>query len=318
MLATPIATSLKMNYPAAKLTYWTHPELRSMLLGLCPSIDEVVDYVRDANVFQLGKTFEELRPDLFIDLANSTKSKAITWLARTKVLRYEKQNPNVTPIRHAAINFLDTVRPVCPELPNPLFPTIFPDALVDQTLAPFLEEQQRFDLPMIGIVPGVGKHRPHRAWFEDGYAYLLEHIFNLGTHQPVLIGGSDEVDLCDRLNAHVGHKCLNLAGRLSLSQTAAVLKRCVIVISGDTGPAHIAVAVGTPVIGLYGPTYLERSGPFGCADLCLSQTAACRCQSQKHCLYAAPNEGGQCMRRIMLTEVTEKLRLALLGEASID
>ena len=78
MLATPTASALKLNFPAAKLTYWTHPELRPILLGLCPAIDDVVDYDRDANVFELGKTFESLKPDLFVDLAISLHDNALT------------------------------------------------------------------------------------------------------------------------------------------------------------------------------------------------------------------------------------------------
>ena len=113
MLATPAASALKLNFPASKLTYWTHPELRPILLGLCPAIDEVVDYDRDANVFQLGKTFESLKPDLFVDMSNSPKSRAMTWLSRAKIVRYEKESPNIRPIKHAVVNFLDTVRPLC-------------------------------------------------------------------------------------------------------------------------------------------------------------------------------------------------------------
>jgi ADP-heptose:LPS heptosyltransferase len=319
MLATPVATALKMNFPTARLTYWTHPELRSILLGLCPAIDEVVDYSRDANVFQLGKTFESLRPDLFVDLANSPKSRAMTWLTRAKVVRYEKQAANATPIRHASINFLDTIRPVCSEFPNPIFPTLFPDVLVEQTLDPFLEHEDIDKIPLLAIVPGVGKLRPHRAWIEDGWFYLLEHILSWKTHLPVLIGGSDEEELCTRLNEGISKKCLNLAGKLSLPQTAAILKKCELVVSGDTGPAHMAVAVGTRVIGLYGPTFPERSGPFGNAELCLDQSRSCGCHAQKYCQYTNPKLPGECMRRIMLVEIIEKLNLALSrGEPQED
>jgi ADP-heptose:LPS heptosyltransferase len=313
MLATPIATALKMNFPAAKLTYWTHPDLRPILLGLCPAIDEVVDYVRDANIFQQYKTFESFKADLFVDLANSPKSRAMTWMSRMTILRYEKQAANATPIRHAAINFLDTIRPVCNEFPNPIFPTLFPDVLVDRTLDPLLAHEDIQHTPLIGIVPGVGKHRPHRAWIEAGYQYLLENILSGETHLPVLIGGPDEEELCQRLHDSVSStkRFLNLAGKLTLPQTAAVLKRCAIVVSGDTGPAHIAVAVGTRVIGLYGPTFPERSGPFGNSDLCLDQSNSCRCHNFKCCQFTPAKLPGECMNRIMLVEVIERLNSTL-------
>lgn len=179
-----------------------------------------------------------------------------------------------------------------------------------------LEEQQLTILPMIGIVPGVGKVRPHRAWLYEGWQYLIHHILEWNSHLPVLIGGPDEVELCRRLNEDSNNACLNVSGVLSLPETAAVLKACEVVISGDTGPAHLAVAVGTRVIGLYGPTFPERSGPYGCLDLVLDQSENCQCLALKQCTFANPGEPGRCMQRIMLPEVLEKLRMVGLGSPS--
>lgn len=311
MLATPVATTLRLNFPGAKITYWTHPSLRSILLGLCPAVDEVVDYVREASLFQQIKTFDQLRADLFVDLSNSTKSRAFGWLTKTRVLRYEKQSPNVVPRKHATANFLDTIKPVCSEYPENLFPTIFPDALAQEVIQRILAEHNFGPQPLIGIVPGVGKLRPHRAWIPDGWIYLLQHIHNWKSHIPVLLGGADEQELCTRLVEESEGRCLNLAGQLSLPETAAVLKRCKVVVSGDTGPAHIAVAVGTRVIGLYGPTFPDRSGPYGCKDLTIDQSAACQCHDAKVCQYANPHEPGQCMHRIMLPEVLAHIKSEL-------
>jgi len=313
MLASPIAATLKLNYPAAKLTYWTHPSLREILLGLCPSIDDVVDYERDANIFQLVKTFDNFRADLFVDLANSLKSRSMTWMTRSTVLRYEKQAPHELPRHHAVGNFLDTVRPVCPEIPEKLFPTIFPEAFSEELLERLFREHSFDSRPLIGIVPGVGKLRPHRAWIYEGWLYLLQLIIDWRTHIPVLIGGPDETELSQRLNADCGNKCLNLCGKLSLAETATILKECDLVVSGDTGPAHIAVAVGTKVIGLYGATFPERSEPYGCHKLVLDQSSRCECHDLKYCRYSNPGEPGRCMQRIMLAEVLEKMKLVGVG-----
>jgi ADP-heptose:LPS heptosyltransferase len=307
LLATPVSAALKLNYPGAKITYWTHPILKDILLGLCPSIDEVMDFDRDASVFDLARTFSQFRPDLFIDLTNSNKSKLMTLFSGVKTLRYVKQAANARPIRHAAENFLDTVRPICPEIADKLFPTIFPDAISEEVLDRILEEHDMLSYPLIGIVAGVGKIRPHRAWVFECWTYLIEHIFGLKKYLPVLVGGHDEIELAKALNDSVGGKCLNLVGKLSLSETAAILKRCKVIVSGDTGPAHMSVAVGTRVIGLYGPTFPERSGPFGCMDLVLDQSDKCECHDVKVCRFTNPADPGQCMSRIMLAEVIDRL-----------
>jgi ADP-heptose:LPS heptosyltransferase len=308
---------LKLNFPAAKLTYWTHPELKEILLSLCPAIDEVIEYDRDVSVLELGKIFSSVNPDLFVDLANSVKSKAMTWFSRARIVRYEKQPPDFRPIRHATANFLDTIRPICPEIPETLFPTIFPEALSDQVMDRILPGGFP-SFPTIGIVPGVGKFRPHRGWLYECWLYLLQHILRWKTHIPVLIGGEDELKLCADLNAAVDNVCLNLAGKLSLAETAAILKYCQIVVSSDTGPAHLAIAVGTKVIGLYGPTFPERSGPYGCLDLVLDQSENCACHDQKTCKFTNPQDPGQCMSRIMLAEVVDKLDNALKVKSSED
>lgn len=307
LLATPVAKTLKLNFPGAKITYWSHSSLKQLLFGLSPSVDEFVDFSKETPFFDLLKTFKQLKPDLFVDLANSGKSKMLTFLCSSTVLRYVKQPANAYPVVHAVDNFMDTIRPVCHEFPKPYFPTVFPEALASQILPRVTHGQTHLSDAMIALVPGVGKLRPHRAWLRDGWLYLIKSIISRGNFLPVLIGGEDEVELCAQLIQEAGQGCLNLAGKLALPETAAVLKSCRVVVSADTGPAHLAVAVGTPVIGLYGPTSVQRSGPYGFADLALDQNPACKCAENKSCQFTEKQAPGECMERIMLAEIIEKL-----------
>ena len=315
MLATPVAAALKLNFPGAKISYWSHPTLRPLLLGLCPSIDDFVDFNRELGYFQQRKILTSMGPDLFVDLSNSSRAQYLTLMSKMKVLRYEKGSSNSFGQQHAVGNFLETVRPVCQELPENLFPTIFPDAIAEELVPKLVAMHQLEYKPLIGIVPGVGNLRPHRAWMADGWIYLVRHILERQTHIPILIGGTDDFDVAQRINSEVGNRCLNLCGQLKLDETAAMLKCCDVVISGDTGPAHIAVAVGTPVVGLYGPTIPARSGPYGYFDYCLDQSPSCQCIGERYCRVASPTGPGECMKRIMLTEVIDKVHQAL-GEAT--
>ncbi len=67
--------------------------------------------------------------------------------------------------------------------------------------------------------------------------------------------------------------CLNLVGKDTLEQSKALLKKAALVIAPDSGPAHIASALGTPVIGLYAATWSRRSGPYNSLDLCVDRFA---------------------------------------------
>jgi len=315
MLATPVAAALKLNFPGAKISYWSHPSLRPLLLGLCPSIDEFVDFNKELTYFEQRKILKSMGPDLFVDLSNSSRGQWLTLLSKMKVLRYEKTSSSDFGQQHAVGNFLQTIQPVCGEIPENLFPTIFPDAIAEE-LVPKLVAMHKLDYkPLIGIVPGVGSLRPHRAWLPDGWTYLIQHIIERQSHIPILIGGSDDFDVAQRINSASGNQCLNLCGQLRLDETAAMLKCCDLVVSGDTGPAHIAVAVGTPVIGLYGPTIPARSGPYGYFVYLLDQSQSCVCIGEKHCRLTNPNGPGECMSRIMLPEVIDKVH-QVLGEAT--
>jgi ADP-heptose:LPS heptosyltransferase len=314
VLATPLIATLKLNYPGAKITYWSHSSLRSLILGLCPSVDEFVDFNKELGFFALRRQLIELRPDLFVDLSNSLRGEFLPTFTKIRALRYVKNDNDSPEQQHAVGNFLETVKPICPLTPNRLFPTIYPDAIAEK-LVPDLVAAHKLEYgPLIGLVPGVGRMRPHRAWIFDGWVYLVRYILERYQHIPVLIGGAEDFEIAQRINIEVGSKCINLCGQLQLDETAAILKCCDVVVSGDTGPAHIAVAVGTPVIGLYGPTFPARSGPYGCFDNILDQSASCECRSEKFCRFAGPGQPGECMGKIMLTEVLERVRRALGDE----
>jgi ADP-heptose:LPS heptosyltransferase len=91
---------------------------------------------------------------------------------------------------------------------------------------------------------------------------------------------------------------------------ARVARLCV---SGDTGPLHLAASVGTPIVGLFGPTRPERNGPWAPADESVSRAAECVCFHKRRCL-----RGRACIERIEVLEVLDACtrRLARIEAAS--
>jgi ADP-heptose:LPS heptosyltransferase len=306
MLATPVAKALKLNYDGSKISYWSHPALKEVL-GCNPDIDQFLEFRKGTSLLELTGILRKLKPDLLIDLSNSSRGLWLSLTGGAKSLRYRKRPSAERPIVHAVDNFLATIAPVCARTPEAFFPTIFPNQSVWESLAGIWKESSTSERTFIGIVPGVGKLRPHRAWPLERWLSLIDEIGAGGKYHPVLIGGSDEMELCDQIAEPLGDRCTNLAGKLSLVETAACLKRCTMVISGDTGPAHLAVAVGTKVIGLYGPTFAARSGPYGCSSLTIDRSQQCRCADAKSCIVVPAGQASQCMSAITLNEVEEKM-----------
>ncbi len=307
MLATPVASLLKRNFPTAHISYWTHSSLKVIINDMCPSVDAFVDYKRGQNIFSLSSQLKGLKADLFIDLSNSSKGKMMPFFSGTRALHYKKRPDGVKPIRHAADNFVDTIRSLVTDIPEQLFPTVFPQSdLIDSVKQKFFRGLNE-NSSIVGIVPGVGKIRPNRAWTIHGFEELIEKLIGDNCF-PILLGGPDEADLGAQIESEIGNgKLLNLCGKLDLAQTAAVLQQCRLVVSGDTGPAHIAVAVGTPVVGLYGPTAVERSGPYGNLRFAIDKQADCRCQYEKQCRFTPEGTAGDCMAKITAGDVMDKI-----------
>ncbi|MEM0950700.1 MAG: glycosyltransferase family 9 protein [Cyanobacteria bacterium P01_H01_bin.74] len=157
---------------------------------------------------------------------------------------------------------------------NQLKQQALPAALLSQ-----LEDLKGKSSQIIGIIPGVGSKRANRAWMPSNYARLIEKLLAspnkstsnkpvsnmpIGPTGIVLFGGPDEIALSQAIIDTLDNRCrsflVNTTGQLTLLQTAAAMQYCRLIIGGDTGPAHLASAAGLPVLGLYGPTSVERTG----------------------------------------------------------
>ena len=286
VLATPVSVNLKTLYPQAKVTYVAHESL-IQLLSLCPAIDAFIP----AESPEARELMQESKPELVVDLSGSGKSFLQTLLLPGKSWRYRKREKSL----HAVDNYLDTISAAGPLTEAAKrFPTLFvPEPEKDKIRNMLAREHRR----LLALVPGVGSFRPHRAWPEERWCELAKNILWERDHALVLIGGMDERTLCSRIAERAGEFCFNLAGKLSLRETAAALSLCDVTVSADTGPAHISIAVGTPVVGLYGPTAAERSGPYGSSELVLSVQDQCKCRGRKSCVYAR-GAAGKCMTEI--------------------
>jgi heptosyltransferase I len=110
----------------------------------------------------------------------------------------------------------------------------------------------------------VAKSRDWRNWTAEGYAIVADYAAERLGLTVVLTGGPsmDERNMADRIFSICRLKPLNLVGNTSLQELAAIISRASAVIAPDTGPAHIASAVGTPIIGLYAATNPQRAAPY--------------------------------------------------------
>ncbi|BBM65894.1 glycosyl transferase [Vibrio alfacsensis] len=115
--------------------------------------------------------------------------------------------------------------------------------------------------PNLLIVPGASK--AYKNWNADGYVDVINHAREKGWN--VILAGSPakvEVDLADDIQSKLSKPCLNLVGKSSILQMLALIDEVEMVIAPDTGPAHMASAMNTPIIGLYAHHNPVRVGPY--------------------------------------------------------
>jgi lipopolysaccharide heptosyltransferase II len=142
-----------------------------------------------------------------------------------------------------------------------------------------------------------------KRWPAERFARLADQLSQKDGLRVILVGGADEVRLIHEVRRQMKQDALNLVGATSLRQLAALLRRVSLLVTNDSGPMHLAAALGTPVVALFGPTDPRRVGPYGEGHCVLRKAVDCSRCSRGHCARA-----GACMKAIEVEEVAAAVR----------
>jgi len=147
-----------------------------------------------------------------------------------------------------------------------------------------------------------------KRWPIPYWATLIDRLIGEDGAQVVLTGAPGDLPLIEMVIRRMHKRPINLAGKTSLTQLAALLQRADLLISGDSGPMHIAGAVGTPLIAIHGPTDPALSGPVSPTATVLRSGIWCSpCYNAKDpadCRFSTT----QCMKNILPGQVLEVVR----------
>jgi len=147
------------------------------------------------------------------------------------------------------------------------------------------------------IVLNPGAAWPNKRWPPERFGALAAALRDRTGLRSLVTWGPSERELANAVvSASAG--AASLAPATSVSDLAVLMREAALVVSGDTGPLHIAAAMGTPLVGLYGPTWPERNGPWDPKDVVISRANTCVCHHKRQCLRGAP-----CINEITLDEV---------------
>jgi heptosyltransferase II len=133
-----------------------------------------------------------------------------------------------------------------------------PEKLCAETCAHFA---LRADAPPVALAPGAARG-PSKRWPAERFIELGRHWASSRTVPLVVLGTAAEYELCREVAAGIGSAAVNLAGQTSLPQLAAVLRASRLLVANDSGAMHLAAAVGTPLVAVFGTTDPRRTGPL--------------------------------------------------------
>jgi ADP-heptose:LPS heptosyltransferase len=138
---------------------------------------------------------------------------------------------------------------------------------------------------------------PNKRWPPERFGALAAGIRERVGVRSLVLWGPGEEDVAN-LVVSASRGAAELSPRTAIVDLFAIAKGAKLMVSGDTGPLHIAAAMGTPVVALFGPTYSERNGPWASADITISRAARCVCHYERRCRLQQP-----CIEDIGVDEV---------------
>ena len=137
------------------------------------------------------------------------------------------------------------------------------------------------------VLINPGAAWPNKRWPPDRFGALAAAIRERhGLRSVVLWGPGEERAASDVVAASRG--AAEQAPQTTITDILALATRASLMVSGDTGPLHIAAAVGTPIVALFGPTRTERNGPWSSSDISLTRFDTCVCHYERRCRRAQP------------------------------
>jgi heptosyltransferase-1 len=286
--ALPVAAALRAGLPGARLAWIVEAREAGLLAGH-PALDEVIAVdtrgwrrawrPRDlaAGARELGALRRRLvaaRFDVTLDLQGLWKSAVLAWLTGAPVrlgfaaswrreplsacLATRRLSPPPE-ARHVVEQYLALLEPLGVR-PERLDFTLPFDADAEAAVEEFfaaggLKPRDR----LVVLNPGAG--RPDKRWPPERFAELARRVGEAGARCLVVWGPGEEA-AARRIVAEGGPGTL-LSPPTDLPRLLAVLRRASVVVAADTGPLHLAAALGRPCVGLYGPTRPARNGPYG-------------------------------------------------------
>ncbi len=318
LLSTPVIYALRQKYPQAYISMMVAPYAKDIVEGN-PYLDEIIVYDKDGKhkswprSFKFSGRLKKKKFDLALILHPTNRVHLVTFLAGIPerlgynrkfgfLLTQKKEHTKQEGSKHEAEYNLDLLGDLgITGNARDLFMPIR-DELELWVEDLFVKQGIKNTDKILAVNPGASC--PSKVWPVERFAQVAEKLAGRYNFKILILAGPKDMHLADKLAREIKVKAINLAGKTSVSQLASILKRCALFISNDSGPVHIASALGTPVISIFGRNQAglspQRWGPLGERSKYLHKEAGCI-----QCLAHNCVKGFACLKAISVEDVVK-------------
>jgi lipopolysaccharide heptosyltransferase II len=269
ILTTPLLRSLKKYFPKAQVTFLIKKQYEELLVS-SPYVDKLITFDKKEGFTGLKKIKRYLKDqqfDIYLDIHKNWRSRYLRLCLHAKqITTYPKYIFKRTLLIWFRINRYKHIIPVYQRYFESVRDLgIQYDGLGTQIFVPDIKTEKvremlsavgySFEAPLIVICPSATYF--NKRWRSEGFIETAQYLIRYKSVFVVVHGGKEDISLCSQIASSIGNRAVSMAGLLSLSESAALLKFSSLVIANDSGLLHLAQSQKRPLIGIYGPTTRE-------------------------------------------------------------
>lgn len=318
VLITPLFQKIKHTYPSSHVSFLTDCKFID-LFGTDPNIDRIIPYdVSGESLMYLLRYLKKIREeryDIIIDCHVIPRSLFFLFLGRpARRRRLNKfsiqrrlmvKSHNRKRIPHIVDRYLATF---IGKNGNDYKPKIYLEKREIEKIKNLLSKKKG-SKKVVGFAPGASKKA--KMWQLEKLQNLALTLTEKNNVYIILFGNKNEISIVKRIQEELQDRCLNLVGKTGIRELALFLNGCDVLFSADSGTMHIAVAVGTPVVSIFGPTVPEFGfTPYNQKSVVVSKPLPCR-PCSLHGTDTCPLGHHNCMKLIEVEEVRMEIERLL-------
>lgn len=308
LFVTPVFKVLRQAFPEATI----EALLASQVHQICaynPYIDTVItidktgDQTGILEHYKLIRKIRKVRYDLVINLNPSERASLIAAFSKGKrICGFASKwlNPFFNPWQkkdrsiHSADAYLKALNKIGIPSQTENYLEMRYNEKAEEKSNRIWQDNFLPDSNVVGIHPGA--NWPNKRWKPE-YLAMLSDMLQQRNIKTVFFGGRDDLQIVDKVVELCKVKPVIMTGKLTLLELAAMVEKCSVFVSADSGPMHIAVSQRVPVVALFGPTSPTRYGPYNVAHRIIQPDSNCimcgsgRCKFETNCMeFIAPEK----------------------------